>query len=108
MLPADNIECHRRERSCFDGVTKGKCRLWMNLRGVHPQTGETVDRWGCADEFVPLLLVENAQQARQAGAAVESFRNEVVRSHQEAQAAGERALRVLTGAVEQPKVIEPR
>ena len=31
------------------------------------------------DGMVPVLLIENAQQSRQTGAAVESFRNEVVK-----------------------------
>jgi hypothetical protein len=34
------------------------------------------------DSFLPLLLIETAQQSRQTGAAVESFRNEVVKSEQ--------------------------
>ena len=31
-----------------------------------------------------ILLIENSQQSRQAGAAVESFRNEVTKRHDEA------------------------
>ncbi len=30
--------------------------------------------------WLPVLLIENAQQSRQTGAAVESFRNEVARN----------------------------
>jgi hypothetical protein len=76
--------------------------------GRNPQIDETINREGCVDSFLPLLLIENAQQSRQAGAAIESFRNEVMQSHQEAQRAAERALRTLTGASEPTKVIEPR
>ena len=31
--------------------------------------------------WLPTLLIENAQQSRQTGAAVESFRNEMVKSN---------------------------
>jgi hypothetical protein len=46
--------------------------------GSNPQTGEDINRFGCADSFVPLLLIENSQMQRQTGAAVESFRNEMI------------------------------
>ena len=56
-----------------------RCPLWTQVRGKHPQSNEEIDRWDCAIGFLPMLLIENAQQSRQTGAAVESFRNEVVR-----------------------------
>ena len=56
-----------------------KCPLWTQIRGANPQTGETVDEWNCAHALLPMLLIENSQQTRQAGAATESFRNEMVR-----------------------------
>ena len=57
------------------------CPMWTQLRGRNPNTGEDVDTWNCAVAHLPLLLVENAMQTRQAAAATESFRNEVVRRH---------------------------
>ena len=54
-----------------------KCPMWVQVRGAHPQTGVELDRWDCSFALLPLLLIENANQARQTGAAVESFRNEV-------------------------------
>jgi hypothetical protein len=44
---------------------------------MNPNTGEQVDDWGCAIAWLPVLLIENSQQQRQTGAAVESLRNEV-------------------------------
>jgi len=35
--------------------------------------------------WLPVLLIENAQQSRQTGAAVESFRNEMVESNKVSQ-----------------------
>jgi hypothetical protein len=33
--------------------------------------------------WLPILMIENSQQQRQTGAAVESFRNEMVRSNEQ-------------------------
>jgi hypothetical protein len=62
-----------------------KCSWFAQVRGMNPNTGEMVDEWGCAVAWIPMLQIETSQQARQTGAAVESFRNEVVRSNAENQ-----------------------
>lgn len=49
------------------------------MRGKHPQTGEPVDEWSCAVAWMPILLVESTQAEKETGAAIESFRNEVVK-----------------------------
>jgi len=51
------------------------CPFWTQVRGTNPNTAEPVDNWQCAIAWLPILLIENAQQARQAGAATESLRN---------------------------------
>jgi hypothetical protein len=56
-----------------------KCPWWTLVKGKNPNTGEVVDRWDCSLAFLPMLLIENSQQARQTGAATESMRNEMVR-----------------------------
>ena len=55
-----------------------KCSWFTQIRGTHPQTGQEIDEWGCAVTWIPTLLIENSQQQRQSGAAVESFRNETL------------------------------
>ena len=40
------------------------------------------DDWGCAVGWLPVLLIENSQQQRSTGAAVESFRNEMVKANE--------------------------
>ena len=69
--------CPLIKKNCIEG----KCSWWMHVRGLHPQTGEDVDHWGCAVTKLPMLTIEIPQQQRQTGAAVESFRNEVVKSN---------------------------
>jgi len=60
------------------------CHFFIHIRGLHPQTGEQVDEYDCVFCWLPVLLIENAQQSRQTGAAVESFRNEMVRMNEQA------------------------
>ena len=62
-----------------------KCAWFTQLRGVNPNTGKEIDEWGCAVTWLPILLVENSQQQRSTGAAVESFRNEMVRANEVSQ-----------------------
>ena len=57
-----------------------ECSWFTQIRGVNPNTGEEVDEWGCAVAWMPMLAIENSQQQRQTGAAVESFRNELVQT----------------------------
>ena len=59
---------------------KFECTFFTQVRGKNPNTGQDVDEWNCAIALLPMLLIENAQQSRQTGAAVESFRNETVKS----------------------------
>ena len=56
------------------------CRFWIQVHGQHPQTGEKVSTFDCVFSWVPALLIENSQQQRHTGAAVESFRNEMVKA----------------------------
>lgn len=62
-----------------------KCAWYTQMRGTNPNTGEPVDEWGCAVAWMPFMAVEIAQKSNQTGAAVESFRNEVVKGNQENQ-----------------------
>ena len=76
------------KRGDFCPLIKGSCVgvecLWYTqIRGVNPQTGADVsDEWGCAIAWLPLLMIENSQRQRETGAAVESFRNEMVMANE--------------------------
>lgn len=58
-----------------------QCAWFTQLRGSNPNTGKEIDEWGCAIAWMPVLMVENSQQQRQTGAAVESFRNEMTQAN---------------------------
>ena len=62
-----------------------QCSWFTQMRGINPNTGEPVDEWGCAVTWMPIMAVEIAQKSNQTGAAVESFRNEVVKGNQQNQ-----------------------
>jgi len=49
---------------------------------MDPNKGKEVDEWACAIAWLPMLTIENSQQQRQTGAAVESFRNEMVKANE--------------------------
>lgn len=65
-------QCPFLKKACIEG----RCRWYIQLLGTDPQKGEPVDKWGCAVEFLPVLVIENAKEVRQTAAAVESARNE--------------------------------
>ena len=62
-----------------------ECAWFMKIRGNNPNTGEEVDEYGCSMAWMPMLMIENSQQQRSTGAAVESFRNEMVKSNETSQ-----------------------
>ena len=62
-----------------------KCAWYTCIRGTNPNTGEEIDDWRCAVSWMPMMTVEIAQKSNQTGAAVESFRNEVVEANHQNQ-----------------------
>ena len=73
--PLDGFKpCRQLERAWF-----------MKIRGNNPNTGEEIDDYGCSIAWLPVLMIENSQQQRSTGAAVESFRNEMVKSNETSQ-----------------------
>ena len=58
-----------------------ECAWFMKVVGQNPNTGKDIEDWGCAIAWIPILTIENSQQQRQTGAAVESFRNEMVKAN---------------------------
>ena len=98
-MPDQKIKCPATgfAKSCREILADCDCPKFVNVRGTDPQTGVVIDRWGCVDSFLPLLLIENAQQSRQTGAAVESFRNEVVKANEVTQAELVRRASLLIG-----------
>lgn len=66
----------------FEPCKELECGWFIQVRGSNPNTGEDIDHWGCAIVWMPIMTLENSQQQRQTGSAVESFRNEMVKANE--------------------------
>ncbi len=80
LCPLFKSECIE-DGSVIEGELCG-CRFWIHIMGNDPTTGERINKSDCALVWQPILTIENSQQQRQTGAAVESFRNEMVKSNE--------------------------
>jgi len=69
MLPEDDQGCIEHE-----------CVHYQMVIGTDPQTGESINKFMCADLLHNILLIENSKLTNEVGAAIESLRNEVVKS----------------------------
>jgi hypothetical protein len=69
----------------FEPCKMLECAWFIQIRGQNPNTGADIDEWGCSIAWMPVLMIENSQQQRQTGAAVESFRNEMVKANESSQ-----------------------
>ena len=80
------IEC---KNTCplnnFEPCKELECGWFMKVVGKDPQSDKDIEEWGCAVTWMPILTIENSQQQRHTSAAVESFRNEMVKSNETSQ-----------------------
>ena len=72
---------HECEKA-VDGAVH-RCAWYVEIVGIHPQTGEDIREWSCSMAWMPVLLVENARTNRGQTAAIESFRNETVKGNEQ-------------------------
>lgn len=72
-----NKICPLLKKNCVEH----QCRWYIQVMGKNPQTGHDLNQWGCAIEWLPVLLIENAQVERQTAASVDAFKNEMVMAH---------------------------
>ena len=78
-----------------------ECAWFIKIAGTNPNTGKEVEEWGCSMAWMPMLMIENSQQQRSTGAAVESFRNEMVKNNE----VGQRVLLAAAGVPQQVQTI---
>lgn len=79
ICPLSNQECIEDGKIVNDELHA--CRFWIKIVGQDPQTGQMIDNYDCTFCWQPILMLENSKMQRQTGAAVESFRNEMVKSY---------------------------
>jgi hypothetical protein len=78
-----------------------ECAWFMKIAGTNPNTGKEVEEWGCSMAWMPMLMIENSQQQRGTSAAVESFRNEMVKNNE----VGQRVLLAAAGVPQQARTM---
>ena len=59
-----------------------KCAWFTHVEGIHPQTGERVDKWMCAQVMQVLATLEAAKAATAGGAVTQELRNDMHRERQ--------------------------
>lgn len=77
----------------FNPCRQLECAWFMKIKGKDPQSDKEIEEWGCSMAWLPVLMIENSQQQRSTGAAVESFRNEMVKANE----VGQRVLLAAAG-----------
>jgi hypothetical protein len=77
----------------FEPCKQMECAWFIKVVGKNPNTGEDIEDWGCSIAWMPIMMVENSQMQRQTSAAVESFRNEMVKNNE----VGQRVLLAAAG-----------
>jgi hypothetical protein len=76
-----------------------QCALFTCIRGTDVNTGKELDEWGCSIGWLPLLLINTANESRKTCAATESFRNEMVDQGQQTQKALLAAAQIAQGSL---------
>lgn len=69
----------------FNPCRKLDCAWFMEIHGTNPNNGEPLKDWGCSMTWIPMMLIENGRQQHSTASAVESFRNEMVKSNEMSQ-----------------------
>jgi hypothetical protein len=85
----------------FNPCRQLDCAWFLKIAGKNPNTGEDIDDWGCSMSWLPIMMIENSQQQRSTGAAVESFRNEMVKANE----VGQRVLLAAAGVPQQAQAM---
>ena len=67
----------------FEPCKQLDCAWFTKLAGKNPQGEKEIEEWGCAITFMPILMVANTNSNVRTQAAVESFRNIMVKQQDE-------------------------
>lgn len=66
----------------FEPCKQLECAWFLKIQGTHPNTGESIDEWGCSMAWMPVLLINSAREQHSTSSAIESFRNEMVKANE--------------------------
>ena len=65
--------CPRIRKTCIEH----KCAFYMQVQGMHPQTGEAISTYDCTDRLQVLVTLNLGKQSNDLAGSVDSLRNEV-------------------------------
>lgn len=82
MCPLMRGECIK-DGTIVDGELHACC-FWVTVQGKHPQTGEVMNTSDCSFSLLPVLMIQTSKTTMEVGAAIESFRNEMVEANKAA------------------------
>lgn len=92
--PADRVcPFHRRPMSKVCHT----CPMWTLVRGKDPQSTEDVDQWNCALAWLPMMMINVAQQSRQTGASCDKVATEIKKFHDNMAKQNNQMHQLLTG-----------
>lgn len=79
MKPDPNIKCPYTafQRTCRDIVAECDCPKFVHIVGTNVNTGEALNKYGCIDSFLHMLMIENSQQQLRTAASIDKLREEV-------------------------------
>jgi hypothetical protein len=64
-----------------DGEEPVRCAKWVKLRGMHPQTGQDMDKYKCLEFWKLICQLEGNNFIRQSIASIDKTATEVAKHH---------------------------
>ena len=59
------------------------CPMWVQVRGMNPNTGQETDRWDCSIALLTMMQLETAKEVRQTNASIDTMRSDNQKYHGE-------------------------
>lgn len=85
---------------------RGNCVAWQKLVGRDPQTGKSIDTWGCSEfRWRTVLQIDQTKQQNSVAAATESLRNELAHRMDNTNTVLANMSRILTQVIKQQQQI---
>lgn len=93
MFPPEKKMCHLTgfTKSCFELCATKACQdRWVHVQGTNAQTGETLDLWGCVDDQIVNLQLDQTRKLHALLATLQDTRNDITKLQVEQIARAER------------------
>lgn len=82
MFPPKEKLCHLTgfTKSCFELCAEKACQdRWVHVQGTHAQTGEPIDKWGCVDDQIVTLQLDQTRKLHALLATLQDTRNDITK-----------------------------